>query len=57
LEISPDNPAFSEKFKQVLMVAIHKKGQADAYTVFLYNDTALAKPLIKKTLSALTFNP
>lgn len=49
------NPNFSAEFKQGLMIAIHKDNQADAYSVFLFNDYPEAKALIKQHLGNLSF--
>ncbi len=50
-------PAFSEEYREALLVAVHKRGKADAYAVFLYRDPERAKPIIRGALSALSFVP
>ena len=51
------NPDFSDSYSQALLVGIHKDNQADAYTVFLYNNSSEAKALIQSALSTLSFAP
>ena len=49
------NPDFSGTYSQALMIGIHKDGQADAYTLFLYNEYSQAKEFIRGALSSLSF--
>lgn len=51
------NPEFTESYSQALLIAIHKDNQADAYTVFLYNESSEAKALIQSALATLSFAP
>lgn len=51
------NPDFSTHYSQGLMIAIHKDNQADAYSVFLFNDYPEVKHLIDSNLTNLSFNP
>ena len=51
------NPAFSADYRQALLIGIHKDRQADAYTVFLFNDYPPVKQLIQEALSTLSFAP
>lgn len=51
------NPDFSDAYSQALLIAIHKNGQADAYTVFLYDDYSKTKDIIQDALSTLSFTP
>ena len=41
--------------KQGLLVAVHKNGKADAYTVFLFNSYPEVKQRINTTLPSLQF--
>ena len=56
LSIFDVNPEFSSDFKNAILLAMHKNDQADAYTLFLYNDHERAKSLINETLSVLSFD-
>jgi len=47
--------AFSTEYREALLFALHKRGKADAYAVFLYRDPERAKPIIREALSALSF--
>lgn len=49
-------PEFSKHFSQGLLIALHKNGKADAYTVFLFNDYSQVKEVIDNSLSALAFD-
>ncbi len=49
------NPDFSSAYSQGLLIGIHRDGQADAYTIFLFNDYSRAKPYINSALSSLSF--
>lgn len=51
------DPRFSSKYKNAILLGMHKNDQADAYTLFLYNDPETAKPLISTTLGIMSFNP
>ncbi len=51
------NPDFSDEYSQALLIAIHKNGLADAYTVFLYNESAQAKIIIQNAVNSLSFVP
>ncbi len=51
------NPEFSDAYTQGLLLGIHRNGRADAYTVFLYNEHARAKEIIKDALATLSFAP
>lgn len=48
-------PEFSKKYKQGLLIAIHKNNKADAYTIFLYNDYSKVKKIINSSLSLVSF--
>jgi len=50
------DPRFSTEFSNAFLVGMHKNQLADAYTLFLYNDHELAKPLIKEALSIMSFS-
>lgn len=50
------NPKFSDTYRQALLIGIHKDRQADAYTLFLFNEYAQAKPYIQSALSTLSFS-
>jgi len=52
LDLSPD---FSSRYDQALLVAIHKDGLADAYTIFLFNEYSRVKAFIKPALNTLSF--
>ncbi|HED17246.1 MAG TPA: hypothetical protein ENI64_10605 [Gammaproteobacteria bacterium] len=54
LDVSPD---FSSTYDQALLIAIHKDGLADAYTIFLFNEYEHAKEFITPALAALSFTP
>lgn len=43
------------KYARGVLLAIHKKDKADAFTLFLFNDGKAAKPLINKFATALKF--
>ena len=49
------NPEFCNKYTQALLIGIHKDKQADADTVFLYNEYEQVKEMIKTSLSSLSF--
>lgn len=49
------NPNFSSDYENGLLVAMHRNRVADAYTLFLYNDHELAKPMINDMLSVMSF--
>jgi len=49
------NPDFSDAYTQALLIGMHKDGQADAYTLFLYNEYSQAKEFIQGALSSLSF--
>jgi len=49
------NPQFATDFHSGLLIAMHRNELADAYTLFLYNDDELAKPLINDLLSVMSF--
>ena len=51
------NPEFSDDYTQGLLIGIHKDGQADAYTVFLYNEYSRVKEFVKGALYTLSFAP
>jgi hypothetical protein len=44
-------------YQNGLLIGIHRNEMADAYTVFLYNDHELAKPLINEVISIMSFSP
>ena len=50
------NPEFSDSYRQALLIGIHKDRQADAYTVFLFNEYAQVKPYIQSALTTLSFS-
>jgi len=54
LDLSPE---FSRQYDQALLLAIHKDGLADAYTIFLFNDYSRAKDFITTALATLSFTP
>lgn len=49
------NPDFSDSYTQALLIGMHKDGQADAYTLFLYNEYSQVKEFIQGALSSLSF--
>jgi hypothetical protein len=49
------NPQFASGYRNGLLIAMHRNHVADAYTLFLYNDHELAKPLINDLLSVMSF--
>ncbi len=51
------DPQFSASYSQALLIGIHKNEQADAYSVFLFNEYARAKDIIQGALSTLSFAP
>ena len=51
------DPQFSSEYKNAILLGMHKNDQADAYTLFLYNDPETAKPLISTALGIMSFNP
>lgn len=51
------NPDFSSTYSQALMIAIHKDNQADAYSVFLYNEYSQVKEILQAALASLMFKP
>ncbi len=51
------DPQFSSEYKSAILLGMHRNDQADAYTLFLYNDPETAKPLISTTLGIMSFNP
>ncbi len=51
------DPQFSSDYRNAVLLAMHKSNQADAYTLFLYNDPEKAKPLINAALSIMAFTP
>ncbi len=53
-DVDPDTAG---GFRNALLVAMHKNELADAYTLFLYDDYAAAKPLIDASLAILRFAP
>jgi len=57
LSVFDINPEFSSEFNNAMLLAMHKNDQADAYTVFLYNDHELAKQLINEVISTMSFTP
>ncbi len=50
-------PEYASGYHNALLVALHKNDLADAYALFLYNDYAMAGPLINESLSVLSFAP
>ena len=46
---------FSRRFKQGLLIAMHKNDQADAYMIFLFDDYAQVKAAIKENMNTLRF--
>ncbi len=51
------NSEFSGRYRQALMIGMHKDNRADAYSVFLYNEYPQVKELIDGVLSNLSFAP
>ncbi len=51
------DPQFSSEYKNAILLGMHKNDQADAYTLFLYNDPETAKPLIGDALGIMSFTP
>ena len=49
------NPEFASDYQSGLLIAMHRNQLADAYTLFLYNDHELAKPMINELLSVMSF--
>ncbi|MCB2099695.1 MAG: hypothetical protein KDE22_02415, partial [Rhodobacterales bacterium] len=49
------DPAVSRDYRQGFLLALHKNGLADTYTLFLYNDPATAKTRINTLLTSLMF--
>jgi len=49
------DPAVSAEYPEALLLALHKRGKADAYVMFLYRDPERAKPIIHEAQSALSF--
>ncbi len=50
-------PTLSTEYPEALLLALHKRGKADVYAVFLYRDSERAKPMIQRALAALSFTP
>lgn len=50
-------PEFANGYQNGLLIGMHRNEMADAYTVFLYNDHELAKPLINEVISIMSFTP
>ena len=50
-------PEFADGYRNGLLIGMHRNDMADAYTVFLYNDHELAKPLISEVISIMSFSP
>ncbi len=48
-------PEFSKKYKQGLLVAMHKNTKADAYVIFLYNDYQKIKKIIDSSMRIVIF--
>lgn len=48
-------PDFSGRYREALLLALHKNGKADAYAVFLYRRDPRTKAMIRKALPALAF--
>ena len=46
---------FSKKYKQGLLIAIHKNDKADAYAIYLYNNYQKVKKVIESNLVMLRF--
>ena len=49
------DPEYAGGYRNAVLIAMHKSEVADAYTLFLYNDHARAKPLIGESISILSF--
>ena len=49
-------PEFSNKYKQGLLIAMHKSGKSDAYVIYLFNDYEKTKAAIDASMSTLVFN-
>ncbi len=50
-------PEFADGYQNGLLIGMHRNDMADAYTVFLYNNHELAKPLINEVISIMSFSP
>ena len=48
---------FDTRYRQGLLVAIHRNGVSDAYLVFLFDDYAAAKARLNAAMSTLMFKP
>jgi len=48
-------PDFANGYQNGLLIGMHRNEMADAYTVFLYNDSETAKPLINEVISIMSF--
>lgn len=46
---------FDTRFKQGLLVAMHRNKVADAYMVLMFDDYHLVKPLLDRAMATLTF--
>ncbi|MDJ0806792.1 MAG: hypothetical protein QNJ78_08150 [Gammaproteobacteria bacterium] len=46
---------YTDRYSQVMMLALHKNDIADAYTVFLFNDYDQVKPAVQQSMSSLKF--
>jgi len=46
---------FRSDFKQALLLALHSNGNADAYTVFLFDDYEAVKEVLNDSLACLSF--
>lgn len=51
------DPRFASGYSSALLIAMHRNRVADAYTLFLYNDDEIAKPMINELLSVMSFRP
>ncbi len=51
-DLSPD---VSQEYREAMLIAIHQNDKADAYTLFLTNDLAAQKTIIKKLRGNLRF--
>ena len=51
------NPDFSTTYRQALLLGIHRDNQADAYSVFLFNEYSQVREAIQGALSSLSFAP
>lgn len=47
--------AFSDRYRQALLLAIHKNHKADAYVIFLFDDYSSVKSQIKRNMTNLRF--